>query len=360
MEPTHVFEQHPVPQHISSYQFRLVGDMTIKQFLELAAGAGIALLFYASPLPAFLKWPFIAFFALAGAALAFLPIQDRPLEQWVGAFFRSIYSPTILYWAQAKGPIKFFADEAATPSAVQPGGPADEVVPQTQSPLESFTKNLEEAEENVLNKISGLFHQNPLAPIAPSTPSSGQPNEIEPEPKPGIIYETPTSPSENNLNVIKEPKKEIIAPIIQRPATERVGYQTPPASQTSQSGVSVGQVTEVAQTLSESSSPAPLASPKPAVAGEGGPLPPSQPNIIVGQVIDQKGNILDGAILEIKDPLNRPVRALRTNKTGHFMIATPLGNGKYRLLTEKEGHSFDPIEIEAKGNLIPPITIRAK
>ena len=42
------------------------------------------------------------------------------------------------------------------------------------------------------------------------------------------------------------------------------------------------------------------------------------------------------------------------------MIVTPLGNGKYQLLTEKEGHSFDPIEIEAKGNIIPPMTIKAK
>ena len=31
-------ETHPVPQNISSYEFRLVGDMTLKQFLYLAGG----------------------------------------------------------------------------------------------------------------------------------------------------------------------------------------------------------------------------------------------------------------------------------------------------------------------------------
>lgn len=375
MEPTHVFEQHPVPQHISSYQFRLVGDMTIKQFLELAAGAGISLLFYASPLPAFLKWPFIIFFALAGAALAFLPIQDRPLEQWVSAFFRSIYSPTILYWVQPSEPIKFFADEAATLPATQTGSPAGDTVPQAQSPLESFTKNLEEAEQNVLGKISGLFHQSPSAPTASNTPPSSQPSETvagvitpasppptsnEPAPESGIIYETPpsTPSNENKLNVVKEPKKEIVAPREQRIALEKKGFQTP--TSTPQNTVA-GQATEVSQTLPETQlPPAPVGQPSENAGGVAPPLPPSQPNIIVGQVIDQKGNILDGAILEVKDPLGRPVRALRTNKTGHFMIVTPLGNGKYQLLTEKEGHSFDPIEIEAKGNLIPPITIKAK
>ena len=31
-------QQHPVPQHIASYEFKLIGDMTIKQFAYLAGG----------------------------------------------------------------------------------------------------------------------------------------------------------------------------------------------------------------------------------------------------------------------------------------------------------------------------------
>jgi len=85
-------DQHPVPQQISSYQFRLVGDMTLKQFLELAGGALVGLLFYASSLPGIIKWPLIIISVLFGAALAFLPLEDRPLEIWVLAFFVSISS----------------------------------------------------------------------------------------------------------------------------------------------------------------------------------------------------------------------------------------------------------------------------
>src|SRR3989344_4455433 len=100
--------EHPIPQQISSYQFRLVGDMTIKQFFQLAAGALISLLFYSSNLPAFLKWPFIAFFSLAGAAFAFLPLEERPLDQWVVSFFRSIYSPTIFHWDRVGSTRQYF------------------------------------------------------------------------------------------------------------------------------------------------------------------------------------------------------------------------------------------------------------
>src|SRR3990170_4811369 len=107
-------EQHAIPQQISSYQFRLVGDMTLKQFFQLAGGALVGLLFYASPLHPLIKWPFILFFTLLGVALAFLPLHERPLEKWIVAFFRSIYSPTIFYWQ--KVPAKsHFQEEAQVP-----------------------------------------------------------------------------------------------------------------------------------------------------------------------------------------------------------------------------------------------------
>src|SRR3989344_2028881 len=87
-------EQHPVPQHISSYEFKLVGDMTLKQFFQLAGGVVISLIIYASPTTPVIKWPLVLFFAGIGAALAFLPIQERPLSVWLLAFIRAVYSPT--------------------------------------------------------------------------------------------------------------------------------------------------------------------------------------------------------------------------------------------------------------------------
>ena len=70
-------EQHPVPQQISSYEFRLVGDMTLKQFGQLAAGGILALFFYVSPLPGYFKWPLMIFSFFGGAAMAFLPFEEN-------------------------------------------------------------------------------------------------------------------------------------------------------------------------------------------------------------------------------------------------------------------------------------------
>lgn len=74
-------EQHPIPQQISSYEFQLVGNMTLKQFFKLAGGLLIAFLFYSTGLPFIIKWPLVISFAALGVALAFLPVNDRPLEK---------------------------------------------------------------------------------------------------------------------------------------------------------------------------------------------------------------------------------------------------------------------------------------
>src|SRR3990170_3213482 len=123
-------EQHPIPQQISSYQFRLVGDMTLKQFSQLAGGALISLLLYASPLHPFIKWPLIVLSFLFGVALAFLPIEDRPLSTWIFIFFRSIYSPTFFVWNKPTSQKQYFLPEegeATSPASVKIAEKKEEV-----------------------------------------------------------------------------------------------------------------------------------------------------------------------------------------------------------------------------------------
>ena len=48
-------EQHPIPQQISSYEFKLVGEMTLKQFLKAAGGVVLALLINSSKIVFFIK-----------------------------------------------------------------------------------------------------------------------------------------------------------------------------------------------------------------------------------------------------------------------------------------------------------------
>ncbi|MBI5449629.1 PrgI family protein [Candidatus Gottesmanbacteria bacterium] len=95
-------EQHPVPQNVTTFQFRLIGDMTIKQFGYIAGGAIAAYICYKLPLPFFFTWPLTIASALLGFGLAFVPIEERPMDIWVLSFFKSIYSPTEYLWQKSK------------------------------------------------------------------------------------------------------------------------------------------------------------------------------------------------------------------------------------------------------------------
>jgi len=204
-------EQHPIPQQISTYQFRLVGDMTLKQFLQVGGGILISLIIYSTPIIGIIKWPLVIISALGGAALAFLPFQERPLEKWIFAFLRSIYSPTLFYWKRLPEDTLFFQEPTAAsvasltpqvavieipktiaPPPPPPGYPelAREITPPQvlSSPIPTVVEkkpfeiptvspvtiegvrpeevvepgvtifpNLEEAEKTFLSKITGLF-----------------------------------------------------------------------------------------------------------------------------------------------------------------------------------------------------------
>lgn len=118
-------EQHPIPQPITSYEFRLVGDMTIRQFGKLASGLILALIVYAIDPPALLKWFLIFLFAGIGAAMAFVPFEGRSVDVWIIAFFKRIYSPTQYLWKQRQKPV---SGQIITPPPTSPHPPATKTV----------------------------------------------------------------------------------------------------------------------------------------------------------------------------------------------------------------------------------------
>jgi len=343
-------EQHPIPQQISSYQFRLVGDMTLKQFFQLASGILIALLFYASPLHGLIKWPLVILFSMFGAALAFLPFEDRSLDKWIVAFFKSVYSPTIYLW-QKTTTQAFFQEEAKAPieNFAAPGG-EKELASYLESRTSTQTKSsskLEEIEKTLLSKFASLMgsgqrkeSQVIVAPqpiLQTSQPATPEPQATAQKPGETGDLKIPSmdtvrvvaGQNETRPKIVVEEKGGLIEkPIVPFEAPKKV-EQTGPLKE--------------AQFSQEA----------------GPPAPPQKANTVTGQVMDASGKIVEAAILEIKDAAGRPVRAVRTNKVGHFIIVTPLQNGEYEIITEKDGLTFDSVGFEAKGDMIPPIAIRA-
>jgi hypothetical protein len=98
-------QQHPIPRNVTGFKFKLVGSMTLKQFGYLAVGVVLGYFFFKTlPLPGVISLGVGILFAGGGAALAFVPIQGRPLDTWVRAFIKSIYSPTQYVWHKQNEP----------------------------------------------------------------------------------------------------------------------------------------------------------------------------------------------------------------------------------------------------------------
>ncbi|MEK7111075.1 MAG: PrgI family protein [Patescibacteria group bacterium] len=370
--------EHPIPQNVTSYQFRLVGDMTLKQFLELAGGVVSGWLIWGMDLPAIIRWPLIILAVLLGFGLAFMPLEDRPLDQWFIAFFRAIYRPTIFVWKKTSRDdiLSFQAKPAESKSVL------DSAVKMPTAKLESLLSAYRIAEETtqdpllsdwdkrlaavpqmysevtVSQKVANQttfpqtrpvdsgYHVSDLIPVLhpldpPENPEAVLRGEITlpphhlqvPKNMPVAIGDNLVSP---DLTV---KSKEASAKL------ERIGLSSIklPAFNTSESRSGTGAVSAtVMQSLIL-------------------PSAPTTPNVLAGIVVTSDGQIADGTIIEIRRLSDHlPVRAVKSNKLGHFAIATPLEKGSYEVIADKDGLAFDILKIEAGGFVIPPIEIRAK
>src|SRR5258708_2691365 len=86
-------DNHPIPQDVTHFQFKLIGEMTVKQFAFLAAGAVIAWITFALPIFFLIKFPLMLIFFGTGAIFAFIPIEGRPTDLMLSYFMRALFTP---------------------------------------------------------------------------------------------------------------------------------------------------------------------------------------------------------------------------------------------------------------------------
>ena len=170
-------EQHPIPQDVAGYKFRLIGEMTVKQFIWLASGIILGLIAYSLPLPFFFKYPLTGLFVVLGAGIAFLPIEGRPMDKWLIAFIKSVYSPTQYVWkksaSEAGTQIPVVATKpiaTQTVPAVVPPKIIAPVVPQTTpTPTTQAKPDLAPPDKP---QISNVPSSNLSIPFTPTTPNT--------------------------------------------------------------------------------------------------------------------------------------------------------------------------------------------
>lgn len=375
-------EQHPVPQNITGFQFKLIGDMTIRQFLYLGGGILLAYVTLQFGFPSIIKWFIAANLAAAGFAFAFIPIEERPLDRWLTAFFKSIYSPTQFLWKKKATPPEVLTmvvavSQPPTPETLKKEQSAAQVEEYLLTLPGASLGKLDKQEESFLQKIASSFETPPLITIPADQPLSPPPPPPPPAPKPITPITPPVTlgqKTEELTSKINALQKELSAQTITRQRFLEIQGQL--LALLGEKENLTTELVELKKKLAKKEEP----TVKPTAVAQaqeeqtvkivatdlaakfGMPHPPTTPNIISGIVRTQKQGILPGIIVEIRNQEGTPVRALKTGKLGQFAISTPLANGLYTLRLEDPQHRFlfDLIEIALKGEIVLPIEIMAK
>ena len=356
-------EAHPVPQNVTNFEFHLIGDMTMKQFGYLAVGVGSAYIIFItlSGLIPLIVYPLVAILAGLGVAFAFLPIMERPLDHWVAAYFRAIFKPTIRAW-------KFHSSSNKDPIFY--------------NRLNSYMSGLDRAVYREQRAGTVMPKVSILSQMAPATQSVVQaPLDSPAAPTPSIPAPV-TPPSQEELKKTVELAKQ--AQEIQNKIVEteevltqlKASLNAPDANPGASAKQSQGILKELQELTKEASSVSgqiTTVTHQPAAQNVRKEVVPaakaqsqtsivltSTPNVINGIVTDTLNNYLEGVIVVTHDKQGLPVRALKTNKLGQFVAATPLPNGVYTLSLEKDSLIFDSISVPLDGKLLAPIVVSAK
>ena len=397
---------HPVPQHIAAFEFKLIGDLTLKQFLFAGVGVAVCYAAWISNLSFLTKWATIILAGSLGLGTAFFPIQDRTLDRWLLSFIATLFSPTQRVWRKEPLAPEYLREDYSQflTSQVLSLTPL-----QGRSQLKQYLEDApqkevgfgEEEEEKFIEKLNFDFPLPPITPITPKlapTPKPPQPSPLPPpevggtirvqpilRPKPLSERKLPAPPfakaSEGPRPTVKELIREVKKPQmgIQQLEKQNVelknrleqaeqqlkslltlkeervkdeAYRTRLLEQEKE----VRQLTERQKTAQRKIS---------TITGEEEKeealsIEKQLPNVVSGVVKNKEGKLLEGVVVIIKDRDADPARALKTDRLGRFAIATPLENGDYTVEISGRGDSFDIMKVVIDGFVLPPLEFKEK
>ncbi len=327
-------ENHPIPQDVTGFKFRLIGSITVKQFLYLLGAGAIALILYFMPIPIVIKIPCMFIPAVVGLSLAFVPIDGRPMDKMIANFAKTIPSEN-QYIYHKKGvdmPYFYFNPK---PQHIKPAAAQQQQTSSAASDKALLFSKLsrtyfkpDDDEQKGIASLSDLF-KNPDSPIPTQTKvvhADAIPPEVSSPAAPApVIPPTPHAEADAKPHVA-EPEKSI----------QQAAPPTPPAP-----------------------APADQAAPQAILGTMPAPSQFDAPNVIKGTVKDPRGKLLPHIIVEFLDENKIPQRTFRTNQNGAFAAATPMPNGTYTIHLEDtlKKQEFSDVTIELSGVILPPLEI---
>lgn len=384
-------ENHPIPQDVTGFQFKLIGNMTVKQFAYIAACSIFAWIIFSSPLFILLKLPFVFISLVLGISLAFLPLEGRPFDLMLMLFIKSLFNPNQFLF-QKEGLHLFLTIPPRKKQTV-----VKKAEDSSKKKLEALLRSMPKGKKNKMDEKEMVFFES-LGGIFNGTLNAGSPPKVitmeEESEKPveKKVEKQEIMPNNNESEMELELEKEaiVLKKELEKVRAEESGNQSAASGKTHEKVLDLErqlnevlaqreslerQLLTLKQKLTEQTANVFVPSqakikeetknvrniPKAMGKSIGLPIAPDVANLIIGIVKDPRGNVLPNILVEIKDKDGNPVRAFKTNGLGQFASATPLLNGVYTILFEDPGgkNKFDTVELTLSGEIIPVIEINS-
>lgn len=302
-------EQHAVPRQVTTFEFKLIGFLSVKQFVYLMIFSGLtAIAYYLIAIP-YINFVSASLVAAAGALLTFYRYNDRPLDMWIKNLFISLMEPSQYNYHKNNEPpdyLKgiFISDATTAQTHVDAHNKLSKYLAQTGQTPETNTEK---------EMITQLIHTGVKA------------GKIHEAPSEHFTQLEPTIPTEAS----KEAEADLLGTL-------------PGAPQTTTS-TTQAQTTHKQDGVTTQSKPVAHA-------------------YLSGLVKNSKGEPLPQIMVYINTPSGELVRILKTNPHGVFATFHPLANGQYNIVPKDLGgtYFFDTMNINVNGDALSPIDIYSK
>lgn len=204
-------DQHPIPQDVTGFQFKLIGTMTVKQFGYVASGVIMAVILYYAPLEGafaiLMKLVLIPLLGGGGVVVAFVPIDGRPIDLMATNFAKALFSPNQYVYRRQGHKFSFSTVSLAKPVAPATAQGKDGKAtthPTHQSPqeqmdekeekLRAYLSNAQGGVKNDLDKKEAAFLKTLSIPSSHATrPAVAKPTPaVTPTPAPQAAAPAPT------------------------------------------------------------------------------------------------------------------------------------------------------------------------
>ncbi len=100
-------EPHPVPRQITTFEFKLIGFMTLKEFAYMIVFAGLATITYFLTPGELFKYIGAAIVFAIGIFLAFYKYNERSVDVWIRNLVLKMFSSSQYYYHKKNDPPSF-------------------------------------------------------------------------------------------------------------------------------------------------------------------------------------------------------------------------------------------------------------